>query len=135
MWFVRVCIPQLYDACLSPSCQLPVASCQWFVRQRQRPQGLKPALLLAPGGTAEAVPFPKPLPLPKIYRSLSPYIEAGNIWFEVGPGTALPCSSIFIPRLSPIEERISLISLSDLRPKFFVFSISASVFWTNSPMV
>ncbi len=31
-------------------------------------------------------------------------------------------------------ERISLISFSDLRPKFFVFSISCSVRCTSSPM-
>src|SRR5437879_5581844 len=73
---------------------------------------------------------------PHSYSSSSaPYADAGSTWFEVGPGTALPCSSIFMPRLSPIEERISLISFSDLRPKFFVFSISASVFCTSSPMV
>src|SRR3954469_13366830 len=70
-----------------------------------------------------------------LYKSLSPYADAGRIWFEVGPGTALPCSSIFMPRLKPIEDRISLISFSDLRPKFFVFSTSASVFFTNAPMV
>jgi hypothetical protein len=33
-----------------------------------------------------------------------------------------------------IDESTSLISLSDLRPKFGVRSISASVFWTRSPM-
>src|SRR5882672_8423677 len=70
------------------------------------------------------------------YRSLSgPYADAGSTWLEVGPGTAFPCSSIFIPRLKPIDDRISLISFSDLRPKFLVFSISASVFCTSSPMV
>src|SRR5262249_51643598 len=42
--------------------------------------------------------------------------------------------SSFMPRLSPISARISLISLSDLRPKFLVLSISASVFCTSSPM-
>src|SRR6266850_4955024 len=51
-----------------------------------------------------------------------------------GP-TGLPCSSSFMPRERPILERISLISLSDLRPKFFVLSISASVFVTSSPIV
>ena len=34
-----------------------------------------------------------------------------------------------------MPARISLISFSDLRPKFFVFSISASVFCTSSRMV
>src|ERR1044071_7527963 len=72
---------------------------------------------------------------PVFYRSLSPYAEAGSTWFEVGPGTALPCSSIFMPRLKPMEVRISLISFNDLRPKFLVFNISASVFCTSSPMV
>src|SRR5216684_8546442 len=58
----------------------------------------------------------------------------GGIWL-VGPGTALPMSSIFMPSERPIEASISLISLSDLRPKFLVLSISASVFCTSSPMV
>src|SRR5678809_1030711 len=40
-----------------------------------------------------------------------------------------------MPRLRPILCRISLISLSDLRPKFFVLSISASVFCTSSRIV
>src|SRR5258706_9287568 len=62
------------------------------------------------------------------YRSLSPYAEAGSTWFEVGPGTALPCSSIFMPKLRPIEDRNSLISFNDLRSKLLVFRISASVF-------
>ena len=34
-----------------------------------------------------------------------------------------------------MPARISLISLSDFRPKFLVLSISASVFCTSSPMV
>ena len=39
----------------------------------------------------------------------------------------LPCSSIFMPpRRSPSARGISLISLSDLQPKFLVLSISAS---------
>src|SRR5262249_55004349 len=46
-----------------------------------------------------------------------------------------PCSSSFMPRERPIPERISLISLSDLRPKFLVLSISASVLVTSSPIV
>ena len=52
-----------------------------------------------------------------------------------GSGTGLPCSSIFMPSERPICARISLISFSDLRPKFLVLSISASVFWMSSPMV
>ena len=40
-----------------------------------------------------------------------------------------------MPRLRPIDVRISLISFSDLRPKFFVFSMSASVFCTSSRIV
>src|ERR1019366_6491555 len=103
------------------SSQLPVVSCQWLVIQQPVAswgQGVTDHWLLAAG----------------FYRSLSAYAEAGSAWFEVGPGTALPCSSIFIPRLNPIEERISLISFSDFRPKFFVFSISASVFCTSSPI-
>src|ERR687897_2322418 len=42
--------------------------------------------------------------------------------------------SIFMPSSRPISRRISLISLSDLWPKFLVFSISCSEFCTNSPM-
>src|ERR1051326_5294340 len=38
------------------------------------------------------------------------------------------------PKDSPMSASISLISFSDLRPKFLVFSISASVFCTSSPM-
>ncbi len=41
---------------------------------------------------------------------------------------------ISMPRRRPIDDRTSLISLSDLRPKFGVRSISASVFWTRSPI-
>src|SRR5690348_14468553 len=40
-----------------------------------------------------------------------------------------------MPRLSPIVCRISLISLRLFLPKFFVFSISASVLFTSSRMV
>src|SRR5207237_7849710 len=40
-----------------------------------------------------------------------------------------------MPRLRPIVCRISLISFRLLRPKFFVFSISASVFCTSSRIV
>ena len=43
--------------------------------------------------------------------------------------------SSFMPRPRPISARISLISFKDFRPKFLVFSISASVFCTRSPMV
>ena len=46
-----------------------------------------------------------------------------------------PCSSNFMPRPRPISCRISLISFSDLRPKFLVLSISFSVFCTSSRMV
>src|SRR5262249_26023716 len=49
--------------------------------------------------------------------------------------TGRPCSSTFIPSCRPMLCRISLISLRDLRPKFLVLSISASVFVTNSPIV
>src|SRR5258706_12523192 len=40
-----------------------------------------------------------------------------------------------MPRPSPIVVRISLISFRLLRPKFFVLSISASVFCTSSRIV
>jgi hypothetical protein len=49
--------------------------------------------------------------------------------------TGCPLSSKVIPKLKPMLVRISLISFRDLRPKFLVFSISDSVFCTNSPMV
>ena len=42
--------------------------------------------------------------------------------------TRRPCASIFMPKPRPRLPRISLISFSDLRPKFLVRSISASVF-------
>src|SRR5690606_22553621 len=42
--------------------------------------------------------------------------------------------SNFIPKLRPIVAKISLISFSDLRPKFLVFSMSCSVFCTSSPI-
>src|SRR5712692_10230704 len=42
--------------------------------------------------------------------------------------------SIFIPSSKPISRRISLISLSDLWPKFLVRSISCSDFCTSSPI-
>src|SRR5207244_9299346 len=51
------------------------------------------------------------------------------------PYSALAGWSMRIPRLRPMLCRISLISFSDLRPKFFVFNISPSVFCTSSRMV
>ena len=42
--------------------------------------------------------------------------------------------SIFIPSVNPREARTSLISFSDLRPRFRVFSSSFSVRWIRSPM-
>src|SRR5690606_14241377 len=47
---------------------------------------------------------------------------------------AAPWSSL-MPRLRPMVARISFISFRDLRPKFFVFSISPSVFCTSSRIV
>ena len=44
-------------------------------------------------------------------------------------------SSIFVPNESPISVRISLISLRDFFPKFFVRSISPSDFCTRSAIV
>jgi len=47
-----------------------------------------------------------------------------------------PLSSLtLIPKESPISPRISLISLRDFLPKFLVFSISPSDFWTRSAIV
>ncbi|SPE32399.1 hypothetical protein SBA7_1210008 [Candidatus Sulfotelmatobacter sp. SbA7] len=42
---------------------------------RHVPQGLKPALLLALGGTAEAVPFPKPSMKPVLGRKTSQQLQ------------------------------------------------------------
>ncbi|KIU34291.1 hypothetical protein SR39_11190 [Methylobacterium radiotolerans] len=39
-----------------------------------------------------------------------------------------------MPRCRPMPASTSLISLSDLRPKFGVRSISPSDFWIRSPM-
>jgi len=52
------------------------------------PQGLKPALLLAPGGTAEAVPFPTPfmrwlLVFGPALRHLHPRSPAWERWREL----------------------------------------------------
>ena len=58
-------------------------------------------------------------------------IAAG--WLDTGRG--LPRSSNFMPKPRPIAVRISLISFNDFRPKFLVFNISCSDFWTNSRMV
>ena len=41
-------------------------------------------------------------------------------------------SSTSMPRCRPIPDSTSLISFKDLRPKFGVRSISASVFWIRS---
>src|SRR5262250_3044344 len=72
---------------------------------------------------------------PRLYRPAVSSAEGGAVWLGSGGHMMRPCSSNFIPRLKPILVRISLISLSDLRPKFFVFSISFSLFCTNSRMV
>src|SRR5258706_7261256 len=57
------------------------------------------------------------------------------VWLGSGGQMMRPCSSNFMPSARPILVSISLISLSDLRPKFFVFSISFSLFCTSSRMV
>src|SRR5437879_13604267 len=59
----------------------------------------------------------------------------GAVWLGSGGQIIRPCSSNFMPKLRPILVSISLISLSDLRPKFFVFSILFSLFCTSSPIV
>src|SRR5579863_8743219 len=59
----------------------------------------------------------------------------GAVWLGSGGQIMRPCSSNFMPKLRPIFTSISLISLSDLRPKFFVFSISFSLFCTSSRIV
>lgn len=57
--------------------------------------------------------------------------DAGAV-FGSHPAGGQP--STFMPRLSPISDKISLISFKDLRPKFLVFNISASLFATSSPI-
>src|SRR5712692_1105284 len=71
-------------------------------------------------------------------RAYSPAVSSGvggAVWVGGGGQMMRPCSSNFMPRPRPILCRISLISFSDLRPKFFVFSISFSLFWTSSRML
>src|SRR5215470_7490017 len=68
----------------------------------------------------------------EVTHNLSSCFDKGSYSFFA------PCQSSpsrFIPRLSPMLVRISLISLRDFRPKFLVLSISGSFFWTSSPMV
>src|ERR1700691_5293010 len=62
----------------------------------------------------------------------SPSEGGGAVWLGSGGQIIRPCSSNFMPRLQPILCRMSLISFSDLRPEFLVFSISDSVFCTSS---
>src|SRR5580704_13714519 len=62
-------------------------------------------------------------------------LGGGAVWLGRGGQIIRPCSSNFMPRLRPILVSISLISLSDFLPKFFVFSISFSLFCTSSRMV
>src|SRR6185295_18274897 len=70
----------------------------------------------------------------ELLEDLHPHglIIIGNQGFlsGFGPGQL----SSFMPSWRPISASSSLISLSDLRPKFLVLSISDSVFWTSSPM-
>src|ERR1700721_2136679 len=62
----------------------------------------------------------------------SPSEGGGAVWLGSGGQIIRPCSSNFMPRLKPILVSISLISLSDFLPKFFVFRISFSLFCTSS---
>lgn len=72
------------------------------------------------------------------------YLQPKRRWAQpmISCSSFLAISSMFsggqpgisMPRRRPMLERTSLISLSDLRPKFGVRSISASVFWTRSPI-
>src|SRR5207253_1561094 len=71
-------------------------------------------------------------------RAYKPAVSSGvggAVWLGSGGQMMWPRSSNFIPRLRPILCRISLISLSDFRPKFLVFSISFSLFCTSSRML
>src|SRR5882724_7660347 len=69
------------------------------------------------------------------YRPTESSVEGAAVWLGSGGQMMRPCSSNFMPRLRPIFTSMSLISFSDLRPKFFVFSISFSLFCTSSRMV
>ena len=64
---------------------------------------------------------------PQPMSSCSSFLAISSIFSGGQPGMS-------IPSRSPIEDKTSLISFSDLRPKLGVRSISASVFWTRSPM-
>src|SRR5882762_2581560 len=75
------------------------------------------------------------LPVVTNYRPIVSSEVGGAVWLGSGGQMMRPCSSNFMPRLRPIFTSISLISLSDFRPKFLVFSISFSLFCTSSRMV
>src|SRR5262245_20121455 len=80
--------------------------------------------------------FPSQFPPgnPMSHKSPSPIILSRisrRLYSVLAGGIGRPSSLSFIPNDRPISARISLISFRDLRPKFLVFSISASVFCTN----
>src|SRR5258708_1282953 len=75
------------------------------------------------------------LPVVKNYRPIVSSEVGGAVWLGSGGQMMRPCSSNFMPRLRPIFTSISLISLSDFRPKVLVFSISFLLFCTSSRMV
>ena len=70
-----------------------------------------------------------------LMNPVSDLLQRSSRYSGFGAATGLPSASSFIPKDKPISESISLISFRDLRPKFLVLSISASVFWTSSPIV
>src|SRR5690606_30621504 len=80
------------------------------------------------GRLAAAFPvFLQRSPRPQPSSSCSSFLAISSMFSGGHPGMSMP-------RRRPIELRTSLISFRLLRPKFGVRSISASVFWTRSPM-
>src|SRR5262249_18426883 len=91
---------------------------------------------------------PHPLPLEQLGREVAQdgqavgrraaELAARDSMLHAGPPVRVRrrgFSSTFIPSDRPISLSSSLISLSGLRPKFFVLSISDSLRCTSSPMV
>src|SRR5688572_5776069 len=83
-------------------------------------------------------------PVRRVPAEFTSFVSVSHTYYSIysagysageAPATGRPCSSSRIPRASPIPPRISLISFRDFRPKFLVFSISASVLMTSSPIV
>src|SRR5436305_13049296 len=84
-------------------------------------------------GTKTALEFNSSFPMSHRYSSALAKLSSSAAPYSAGeaggaPPTRRLCASNFMPKFKPRPERISLISLSDLRPKFFVRNISDSLF-------